>query len=300
VIDKEKRTLVEEQLFSDWISRREEWIESFSSIFSLLCNKKCQYFYCCFKTFTTIFTGPGIAGNSTFRAILTRSTKKFRESLDTAEVKYTMPLFKLDKGQVDKSISKELEDLEKKCPGQTKTITKEALLDDKPETLLLFEGSKNINGLYDFLSKMAAEKNNEHPSFFIPVIYSPVSFLNSALKKLKYRSQKVAKPNNEGKDLETEYNLEIQGPILPDTAFRLCNLMPLTQNTDFSVFFDSNTDTYNFNKVISNLMEPKPSGTDETINQNCTPKEFLQTCNLSGTIRKINYTQKQFQCEIDS
>lgn len=69
-----------------------EWSESFRSLFHLLRAGQCPYFYVCANTFTVLFRAAGICGISEVHALLTPTTRGFRQSLKQQDIEYTMPL----------------------------------------------------------------------------------------------------------------------------------------------------------------------------------------------------------------
>lgn len=58
-----------------------EWCDSFRSLFHLLRARQCPYFYVCANTFTVLFRAAGICGLSEIHALVTPTTRGFRQSL---------------------------------------------------------------------------------------------------------------------------------------------------------------------------------------------------------------------------
>lgn len=58
-----------------------EWSESFRSLFHLLRARQCPYFYVCANNFTVLFRAAGICGISEAHALLTPTTRGFRQFL---------------------------------------------------------------------------------------------------------------------------------------------------------------------------------------------------------------------------
>lgn len=58
-----------------------DWVESFRSLFQLLRAKQCPYFYFCANTFTILFRAAGICGFSDIHAVITPTTRGFRQAL---------------------------------------------------------------------------------------------------------------------------------------------------------------------------------------------------------------------------
>ncbi|XP_047362353.1 uncharacterized protein LOC124954073 isoform X3 [Vespa velutina] len=87
------------QLIRDALYR--EWCDSFRSLFHLLRARQCPYFYVCTNNFTVLFRAAGICGLSEMHALLTPTTRGFRQALKQEEIEYTMPLKKEHKRPSD-------------------------------------------------------------------------------------------------------------------------------------------------------------------------------------------------------
>ncbi|XP_041354100.1 protein downstream neighbor of Son-like [Gigantopelta aegis] len=75
-----------------------DWMASFSSVFHQLRSEMCPYFYMCTHQFTVLFCAPGVHGES-MSALLSPTTRGFREALHNEGILFTMP--NLDKSQKD-------------------------------------------------------------------------------------------------------------------------------------------------------------------------------------------------------
>ncbi|XP_063531729.1 protein downstream neighbor of son homolog [Cydia strobilella] len=69
-----------------------EWTESFRSLFQLLRARHCPYFYVCANTFTCLFRAAGLCGVSEPCALISPTTRGFRQTLRQEDVEFTMPL----------------------------------------------------------------------------------------------------------------------------------------------------------------------------------------------------------------
>ncbi|KAJ9598294.1 hypothetical protein L9F63_011034, partial [Diploptera punctata] len=74
-----------------------EWSESFRSLFQLIRASQCPYFYVCANTFTCLFRAAGILGFTDIHALLTPTTRGFRQILKEEDVEFIMPLKKTSK-----------------------------------------------------------------------------------------------------------------------------------------------------------------------------------------------------------
>ena len=75
-------------------SLQRDWAKSFQSLFQLVRARQCPYFYVCANTFTCLFRAAGICGLSEIHALITPTTRGFRQLLKDEDVVYTMPLKK--------------------------------------------------------------------------------------------------------------------------------------------------------------------------------------------------------------
>ncbi|XP_068629777.1 protein downstream neighbor of son homolog isoform X2 [Battus philenor] len=69
-----------------------DWTESFRSLFQLLRALHCPYFYVCANSFTCLFRAAGLCGISEPCALITPTTRGFRQTLRQEDVEFTMPL----------------------------------------------------------------------------------------------------------------------------------------------------------------------------------------------------------------
>lgn len=70
------------------------YTNSLRSLFQLIRTKQCPYFYLCANNFTVLFRAAGICGFSEIHALITPTTRGFRQMLKQKEIEFTMPLKK--------------------------------------------------------------------------------------------------------------------------------------------------------------------------------------------------------------
>lgn len=75
-------------------SLQRDWAKSFQSLFQLVRARQCPYFYVCSNNFTCLFRAAGICGISETHALVTPTTRGFRQLLKDEDVEFTMPLKK--------------------------------------------------------------------------------------------------------------------------------------------------------------------------------------------------------------
>lgn len=84
-------SIANNQCMKDALHR--EWCDSFRSLFYLLRARQCPYFYICANTFTVLFRAAGICGLSEIHALLTPTTRGFRQSLKQEGEKFYLFIY---------------------------------------------------------------------------------------------------------------------------------------------------------------------------------------------------------------
>ncbi|KAK3585598.1 hypothetical protein CHS0354_036785 [Potamilus streckersoni] len=134
---------------------RADWEESFTSVFHQLRSGLCAYFYLCTHLFTVLFLGQ-MDSQSKMAAMVTPTTRGFRELLQNEGIFFTMPLDKriLDKSRKEstenqgietESKSEEAEDKDRTCAPKGEDINASAKeerdSDEEGELLEAHEGA---------------------------------------------------------------------------------------------------------------------------------------------------------------
>lgn len=73
---------------------RNAYVDSLRSLFHLIRTKQCGYFYFCTNHYTILFRAAGMCGFSEIHALVTPTTKGFRQILKKKEIEFKMPLKK--------------------------------------------------------------------------------------------------------------------------------------------------------------------------------------------------------------
>nr|XP_053631913.1 protein downstream neighbor of son homolog [Cherax quadricarinatus] len=68
-----------------------DWSESLRSLHQLLRVRQCPYFYVCGPTFTCLFRAAGVAGISQAHALITPTTRGFRDAMKEEDIEFEMP-----------------------------------------------------------------------------------------------------------------------------------------------------------------------------------------------------------------
>ncbi|XP_011633899.1 protein downstream neighbor of son homolog [Pogonomyrmex barbatus] len=244
-----------------------DWCESFRSLFHLLRVKQCPYFYVCANTFTVLFRAAGICGLSEIHALVTPTTRGFRQSLKQEEIEYSMPLRKDSKRRSDtgdsdsktvdttsntvnhqqeddnyeeedddetqdawlESLGVENSEIKKINHSQARmTLEKESEIDNLRQSLVFVRGVET-QALFNFLINCkSAIATTGVLAGVPPTLLAPTGFHGATLKPLKVR-ESVVHDNN-----DKYYSLELRGPLLPHVLPSLCHLMKSSQLEQYS------------------------------------------------------------------
>ncbi|XP_076277143.1 humpty dumpty isoform X2 [Lasioglossum baleicum] len=202
-----------------------DWSESFRSLFHLLRAGQCPYFYVCANNFTVLFRAAGICGISEAHALLTPTTRGFRQSLKQEEIEYTMPLRKDSKRRSDvtdsgcdtldapamtgtesnqsesqsvdddedetqdewlQSLGVENSEIRKIQSSQTRmTLEKETEIDNMKQSLIFVKGVE-AQGLFNFLINCkSAITTTGSLAGVPPTLLAPVAFHGASLRSIK-------------------------------------------------------------------------------------------------------------------
>ncbi|KAK7284747.1 hypothetical protein RJT34_19500 [Clitoria ternatea] len=183
--------------------RQVDWEESFRDLYYMLRKNICGLFYVCTPQFVVMFTGGDGSGRSKFlcNAYISQSTRGLRSLLREHDICFSMPLCNSKVEQVATEDLVELSEIEKQNLGQTRRIRSFSDVDNSPESLLVFSGNYNVNGLYDLLlnyrSFMVSLSGVD-----VPVLCSPMPFQNSSLSSPDIKCMETRR----AEDMAASYN----------------------------------------------------------------------------------------------
>ncbi|XP_003487471.1 protein downstream neighbor of son homolog [Bombus impatiens] len=292
-----------------------EWSESFRSLFHLLRARQCPYFYVCATNFTVLFRAAGICGISEAHALLTPTTRGFRQSLKQEEIEYTMPLRKDCKRQSDvtdsgcdtadsatslsytenqnlddeedetqdewlQSLGVENSEIRKINNSQARmTLEKETELDNMKQSLIFVKGVES-QALFNFLINCKSAITTTGPLAGVPpTLLSPVAFHGATLKPIRVKESIVRV------DSEKYFSLELKGPLLPHVLPSLCSLMKSSQLEQYSASCARLHSTTSFSAMKNNF-EQMELGNIPKIPENVFGKENLSDCGFSSELLK--------------
>ncbi|KAL2629248.1 hypothetical protein R1flu_013934 [Riccia fluitans] len=227
------------------------WEDSFSSLYYMFRQGRCNQFYYCTQQFVVIFVGGGIAGRekNASNAFWSRSTRGLRRLLKEHCVEFLMPFSSPESDTTTVEELQELTEFEQLHPGQTRQLDSSAVLDNSALSLLVFEG-KNVHRLFDFLLNYRYFVGSTKAKEF-PTLYSPVEFKAATLYapevKCKKAEYDTSSKNEQGRNIngrsrseavtEMMYSLELKDPsgayIPPWVIERVCKVLQESQGSGF-------------------------------------------------------------------
>ncbi|XP_068219701.1 protein downstream neighbor of son homolog [Palaemon carinicauda] len=307
-----------------------EWSESVRSLHQLLRVRQCPYFYMCGPTFTCLFRAAGVAGISQMHALISPTTRGFREAMKNEDIEFDMPFHsatsvknsselkdELDGSDFEDNLGGGLEEEEGEeakswledlgvetsqfpnlNPSRAKLDrVKYKNIDSTPTSLVYVEGME-IQGLVNFLLNSRSCISPVGPLAGVPpTLLSPVAFQGGTLKALK------TKGNTIHQDGETHYSMEVMGPVMPHTIHQLTSLL-CTALDEFSFSCAPVISTQSFSKYKHQEDSCAPQafaqeglvdcGLDSSVRTLiCTPPEPEES-ELPRTYREVTYKAEKF------
>lgn len=300
-------------------SLHSEWCESLRSLHQLLRVRQCPYFYVCGPTFTCLFRAAGVAGISPAHALITPTTRGFREAMKEEDIKFEMPFHNCgslgtsscstDDPDKEESVNKNkelheiYEDNDEEEEREEATSWLENLgvdtsqfpnlnptkverekyknVDNTPSSLVYVEGVET-QGLINFLlNSKSCVPTTGALAGVPPTLLAPVAFQGATLKTLKAKGGMVHKDGN------VQHSMEISGPVLPHTVHRLTTLLSAAVD-NFSV---------SLNPVPSTLSFSQHSHLEATAAPQAFAQEGLVDCGLDAAIRHLICTPHKSERE---
>ncbi|KZC06877.1 Protein downstream neighbor of son like protein [Dufourea novaeangliae] len=296
-----------------------DWSDSFRSLFHLLRAGQCPYFYVCANNFTVLFRAAGICGISEAHALLTPTTRGFRQSLKQEEIDYTMPLRKDSKRRSDvtdsgcdtmdlavsntntqsnnsedqslddedetqdewlQSLGVDNSEIRKIHSSQARvTLEKETEIDNLKQSLIFVKGVE-AQGLFNFLINCKSAITTTGPLAGVPpTLLAPVAFYGATLKPIKVKESTVRVDN------ERYFSFELKGPLLPHVLPSLCSLMKSSQLEQYSASCAQLNSTTSFS-VTKYGSEQRESSDAPKIPQNIFAQENLSDCGFNDELLK--------------
>ncbi|KAL0410210.1 UNVERIFIED_CONTAM: hypothetical protein Slati_3610700 [Sesamum latifolium] len=203
-----------------------------------------------FVVMFTAFDGPKKT-KSSCRAYISQSTRNFRSLLKEHDVSFSMPLCRSKVEEVTAEDLVELSEIQKHNLGQTRAMESMTGVDNTPQSLLMFTGSKNVHAMYDLLLNYRSFLTSLTGAD-VPVLYSPVPFQNAALSAPEVRCKQVRRVDHISSQLHDSnmdsepnrtssagicYSVEIRDTYLPPWVIcGICDAM-CSNGGDFQASF---------------------------------------------------------------
>ncbi|XP_019756240.1 protein downstream neighbor of son homolog isoform X2 [Dendroctonus ponderosae] len=272
----------------------ESWTDSFKSLYQLIRTRQCPYFYVCANSFTALFRAAGLCGYADLHAMVTPTTRGFRNLLKEQDIEFEMSLQPTK--EAEKQDLKEATDVQAnelhhdeddedwlenlginaddiKNINYTQDRIKhksECQVDSSHQSLILIEGVE-VNSFFNFL--LNCKSTIAVTGLFAgipPTLLAPVAFYGATLNALKVRESKM---HSAGSDY---YSIELTGPILPTTVHNILNINPA--NHSITMTFNDLESTRGFSKVAKKKPPEEEKGTA------IFGKENLSDCGLHPTV----------------
>eukprot|EP00040_Diaphanoeca_grandis_P006317 m.36951 g.36951 ORF g.36951 m.36951 type:complete len:572 (+) comp17529_c0_seq1:497-2212(+) len=300
----ESKVDAEELAYLDLVNS--EWTAAFTSAYQSLQNNLCPYFYVSSNKFVVLFRARGIGGADEVSAIISRSSRGLRASLEREEVPFEIPLVpeyaaqRLGRAQAEAQLAKLEEDETGPYKLQTKISAElsSSRHDGSYKSLLTFKG---VHALFEYLLNRKYARQSSIRLLEPPTLYSCAEFLNCTLKSMKVkfcgtisRKKKISGRSNAS---ETYHCLELEGVCLPHSFTKLYNAFNVSQDQSFEVVvLKNNQSTGALNYHSDDITTSSNLETDDT-------SEFYKASTLgTSSFSKISidggeplFTSKQAQ-----
>ncbi|KAL2250863.1 UNVERIFIED_CONTAM: hypothetical protein Sindi_2208600 [Sesamum indicum] len=245
-----------------------------------------------FVVMFTAFSGPKKTKCSC-RAYISQSTRNFRSLLKEHDVSFSMPLCRSKVEEVTAEDLVELSEIQKHNLGQTRAMESMTGVDNTPQSLLMFTGSKNVHAMYDLLLNYRSFLTSLTGAD-VPVLYSPVPFQNAALsapevrckqvRRVDYISSQLQDSNMDSEPTRTSsagmcYSVEIRDTYLPPWVIcGICDAMR-SNGGDFQASFATESMSIGLNVGLDVAMDQTAQ-----LNQADLPlQESCQTFDIPNT-----------------
>ncbi|XP_061571632.1 protein downstream neighbor of son homolog [Cololabis saira] len=247
-----------------------DWSVSLSSLYSLLKARLCPYFYVCSYQFTVLFRAAGVGGSDSITALISPTTRGFREAMKNEGIEFSLPLVEEKKKSKQQPRTEEEEDDEgeekdssaadrpgdeasgdedddeqgsflwlkelgvqvRQQDGAPRSEARALAVDHRPESVARVRGSSTFT-LINFLincRSLVAAAGSQ--AGLPPTLLAPGPFRGATLQTLKSRHINVK--TQVGTSYQNISSLEISGPVLPSVLHSITELLRPAQGGNFS------------------------------------------------------------------
>ncbi|OQR78335.1 protein downstream neighbor of son-like [Tropilaelaps mercedesae] len=244
---------------------------SFKSLYQLLRARQCAFFYLCGPEFTVLFRATGTSGLSDIHALISPTTKGFRNTLREKGIDFQMPLrnregdtstSELSASEVGNEIISEDPDakddddfLESLGLNQQDfpTMVADKLrrnsafdTDSGPGSCVVVMG-EDSQALFNHLLNTDLSISVGSQAGIPPTLLAPVAFHGAVLRSLKVRQTWIRK-----QDGQRFHAVEIVGPIMPHAVDAISSLLSRTQDS-FSMLATPTSGSTAFSRTINQV-----------------------------------------------
>uniref|UniRef100_A0A2K5QH31 Downstream neighbor of SON n=1 Tax=Cebus imitator TaxID=2715852 RepID=A0A2K5QH31_CEBIM len=246
-----------------------DWSVSFASLYNLLKTKLCPYFY----------VSAGLARNDLITALVSPTTRGFREAMRNKGIEFSLPLIKesghkketvsgtsLGYGEEQAISDKDEEEsfswLEEMGPDilsiKLRKEKHEVQMDHRPESVVLVNGINTFTLLnFVWINCKSLVVTSGPQTGLPPTLLPPVAFQGATMQIVNVKTQALS-------GYRDQFSLEITGPIMPHCLHSLTMLLRSSQSGHFSALLYPHEPTAIFNiclpvdKVIdTEVVHPK-------------------------------------------
>lgn len=189
-----------------WIhDLRNSWVASLKSLLEIILDSSDSYFYILFADFTSVF----FSNYGSQVVSFNRSTAALRKKLNTAGIKYDLPLNSSEHGSIQ---GEQLDKIDRKL---VRGVSGVGAVDYSSESAIVIKEEANIRSLVDFFVASFAEGALWMGNF--PSLLSPSPFINGSVQKLSFAQSSVLQLN--GLSTTTSWALTINGGYILPSSF---------------------------------------------------------------------------------
>jgi len=196
----------------------------------------------------------------------------------------------------DPALLAELEKIGKKLQrNQVNKKSKEIELDGANESMLVFYGAENITLLAPILEQLYADEALR--SYTLPQLLTRFPFSNASVRRIRVEDKNVSTTNESG-EIEEYRQLLLDGPLFPEVAIELCEMVQRVHG-QAHVTFEVNPKTLSFNKFVliaqRHNQGPRKESTGAVNSIERLPRQIYELVHSEQPIKKVTWTEQAFE-----
>lgn len=236
---------------------QQDFRQSFKSLYQLLKARQCAFFYLCGPEFTVLFRAAGVCAFTEIHAMISPTTKGFRNNLKDKGIDFQMPFRRDDKpdseeteGQDD---TKDDEDFFESLglaqdgfPAIVAHKVRKAFDTDSGQASCVVVLGNGAQALFNHLLNTDLTIGVGSQAGIPPTLLSPVAFHGACLRSQKIRQTWFKDPETQAR----QHAIEIVGPVMPHAVDSLSNLLSQSQE-DFTMLATPTPGCTAFSRTIN-------------------------------------------------